>query len=67
MMFMVYSFYLCFMAYILGVVVGEHKSDRHWREKWWELREEYMSEYPESFDEDPEDDDEEEEDESTRD
>ena len=30
---------------------------------WWELREEYMNEYPESFEDDPE----EEEDESTRD
>lgn len=65
-MFMVYSFYLCFMAYILGVVVGEAKSSCYWRDKWWELHEEYMSEYPESFEDDP-DDDEEEEDESTRD
>lgn len=64
MEFVVYTFWFCFLSYIVGVIVGEHKSDRCWREKWWELREEYMSEYPESFDDDPED---EEEDESTRD
>lgn len=63
MEFAVYTFWLCFLSYIVGVIVGERKSDHHWREKWWELREEYMSEYPESFDDDPED----EEDESTRD
>lgn len=63
MEFAVYTFWLCFLSYIVGVVVGEHRSDRYWREKWWELREEYMSEYPESFDDDPED----EEDESARD
>lgn len=56
-------FWVCFLSYIVGVIVGEHKANRDWREKWWELREEYMSEYPESFDDDPE----EEEDESTRD
>lgn len=64
MEFAIYTFWLCFLSYIVGVVVGEHRSDRYWREKWWELREEYMSENPESFDDDPED---EEEDESTRD
>ena len=62
MEFAIYTFWLCFLSYIVGVIIGEHKSDRYWREKWWELREEYMSEYPESFDDDPED----EEDESTR-
>lgn len=67
MEFAIYTFWLCFLSYIVGVVVGEHRSDRYWREKWWELREEYMNEYPESFDDDPDDDDEEEEDESTRD
>ena len=64
MEFAIYTFWLCFLSYIVGVVVGEHRSNRYWREKWWELREEYMSENPESFDDDPED---EEEDESTRD
>lgn len=58
-MFMVYSFYLCFMAYILGIVVGEAKSSRYWCDKWWELHEEYMSEYPESFEDDPEDEEDE--------
>ena len=65
MEFVVYTFWFCFLSYIVGVIVGERKSDHYWREKWWELREEYMSEYPESFDDDP--DDEDEEDESTRD
>lgn len=65
--FLVICVWFCFLSYVIGVVVGEHRSDRYWREKWWELREEYMSEYPESFEDDPDDDDEEEEDESTRD
>lgn len=63
MEFFVYAFWFCFLSYIVGAIIGEHKSDRYWRDKFWELHEEYMSEYPESFDEDPED----EEDESTRD
>jgi hypothetical protein len=56
-------FWSCFVSYIIGVIVGECKTDHYWREKWWELLEKYISEYPESFDDDPED----EEDESTRD
>lgn len=63
MEFFVYAFWFCFLSYIVGVIIGEHKSDRYWRDKFWELREEYMSEYPEFFEDDPED----EEDESTRD
>lgn len=59
MEFAVYTFWLCFLSYIVGVVVGEHRSDRYWREKWWELREEYMNEYPESFDDDPEEEEDE--------
>ena len=54
MEFAVYTFWFCFLSYIVGVIAGERKSDRYWREKWWELREKYMSEYPESFDDDPE-------------
>ena len=52
--FLVICVWFCFLSYVVGVVVGEHRSDRYWREKWWELREEYMNEYPESFEDDPE-------------
>lgn len=51
-----YVFLIAFGAYVVGVVVGENKSNRIWRDKWWELREEYMSEYPESFEENEDDD-----------
>lgn len=61
----VYGFWFCFLSYIVGVMVGEHKAERFWRDKWWELSEAYMSEFPENFEDDP--DDEEEEDESARD
>lgn len=60
MEFAIYAFWLCFLSYIVGVIVGEHRSDRYWREKWWELREEYMSECPETFDDDTEDEEEDE-------
>ena len=46
---LVYGFWVCFLSYVVGVVVGEHKSEKEWRNKYWELHDEYMKEFPESF------------------
>lgn len=53
MEFFVYAFWFCFLSYIVGVIVGEHKSEHYWRDKWWELNNDYMTEYPESFEDSP--------------